>query len=512
MKRVTIQKTFIVGVLATLCCVSLVASAKSNVRSTHQYFESIRDNSVLLRAFLHDFPKGGDLHNHLDGAIYAENYIAWAAADGKCVDLTSYVITAPPCDATRNRPLVKDIVLDGDKVNLLIDAFSLRNYQRRPLSGHDQFFATFIRYLVASFGREGHMIAEATDRAARQNVLYLELMQSYGMHPARELGRQDTLFNTTGALEQLARHEGLEKVVQDTIEFTDRAEREWREVLKCGTQNAAPGCNIEVRYLAQVIRTFPRPQVLAQTLLAFKLIERDPRYVGLNFVAPEDHPVTLRDYRWQMEIIAAIAKLYPGTEQGIALHAGELTLGLVPPEALRSHINDAVRVAGARRIGHGIDIVYEDDFEQLLEHMAQQQIAVEINLTSNADILGVEGDEHPFPLYRQYSVPLVLSTDDEGVSRIDLTHEYQRAVQTFKLSYGDLKALSRNALSYSFLAGESLYSDNTRGRRSAACAKNNPATPDRSDACQRFLDSSEKARLQWRLEQAFLNFEAKFPG
>lgn len=32
-------------------------------------------------------PKGGDLHNHLSGAIYAETFIQWAAQGGLCVDI-----------------------------------------------------------------------------------------------------------------------------------------------------------------------------------------------------------------------------------------------------------------------------------------------------------------------------------------------------------------------------------------------------------------------------------------
>jgi hypothetical protein len=47
-----------------------------------------------------------------------------------------------------------------------------------------------------------------------------------------------------------------------------------------------PACDVEVRFLAQVIRTFPPEQVFAQSLLAFLLIERDPRVVDLNLVAP----------------------------------------------------------------------------------------------------------------------------------------------------------------------------------------------------------------------------------
>ena len=46
-------------------------------------------------------PKGGDLHNHLDGAIYAEDLIDFAASDNLCVVRTSSQLMAPPCDILR---------------------------------------------------------------------------------------------------------------------------------------------------------------------------------------------------------------------------------------------------------------------------------------------------------------------------------------------------------------------------------------------------------------------------
>ena len=150
------------------------------------------------------------------------------------------------------------------------------------------------------------------------------------------------------------------------------------------------------------------------------LVEADDRYVGINFVAPEDHPISLRDYSWQMNLIGNLADSFPKARQGIALHAGELAMGLVPPEDLRYHINEAVFIAGARRIGHGVSVIYEKQLRELLEAMQTRDILVEINLTSNEKILGISGQQHPFELYRRYGVPLALSTDDEGVSRVDL--------------------------------------------------------------------------------------------
>jgi adenosine deaminase len=494
-------------ILAALSIAVGEVSARESL--TESYFKHAKTSPVLLREFLFSFPKGGELHTHLDGAIYAENYIRWAAEDGKCIDLSRYVVAPPPCGDIDNTVPVADVQFNPDVVNAIIDAFSIRNYQNGPLSGHDQFFSTFGRYLQASEGRQGFMLAEVTARAARQNVLYLEIMQSYGMHQARTIVTQSISPDVGSSLNKLMALPAMDTLVADTIKATDKAENQWREALQCKAQPEASGCVVTVRYLAQVIRGFPLDQVLAQTILAFKLIEKDPRYVGLNFVAPEDAPMTLRDYSRQMEIIRDVAAYFPTVKNAVTLHAGELAQPLVTPEALRNHIRQAVQVAGAKRIGHGVDIVYEDSFRDLLASMAAQKILVEINLTSNAVILGIEGDEHPFELYRSAGVPLSLSTDDEGVSRIDLTHEYVRASQTYDLGYAYLKELSRNALAYSFLPGPGLFSDIPNGKLVEACSRSRPPR-DISDRCRVFLTGSEKAQLQWQLEDRFALFEARY--
>jgi adenosine deaminase len=134
--------------------------------------------------------------------------------------------------------------------------------------------------------------------------------------------------------------------------------------------------------------------------------------------------------------------------------------------------------------------------------MAAKKIAVEINLTSNDISPGVKGGEHPLHSYMQAGVPWSLSADDEGVFRIDLTHEYVRGVLEQRLTYADLKTSARNGLEYSFLPGASLWAGRPGGAKAAACAEAGPS-------CDSFLNGSEKARLQARLEQEFSRFEAK---
>jgi adenosine deaminase len=71
-------------------------------------------------------------------------------------------------------------------------------------------------------------------------------------------------------------------------------------------------------------------------------------------------------------------------------------------------------------------------------------------------------------------VPTALATDDLGVSRSDMTHEYLRAVLDQRLTYRDLKAMARASVRHAFL-------------------------PER-----------EKKELGQRLEKAFAAFERSF--
>jgi adenosine deaminase len=193
----------------------------------------------------------------------------------------------------------------------------------------------------------------------------------------------------------------------------------------------------------------------------------------------------------------------------ISLHAGELAPGLVPPDGLSFHIREAVELGHAERIGHGVDVLYETDPAALLKEMGDKHVMVEVNLTSNDVILGVQGRDHPLAAYRAAHVPVALSTDDEGVSRIDLTHEYVRAVTEQGLSYVDLKRSARTSLEHAFLHGDSLWAkpDEFTVRKSA-CAAPITERSEATSACRAFLDANEKAAEEWELERRFGAFEA----
>jgi adenosine deaminase len=469
------------------------------------YFEEVRGTPPLLGAFLRRMPKGGDLHDHLSGAIYAESYIAWAQADGLCVDKQALALVPPPCAAPQAIPAAQ---IHGDDAlySALIDALSMRDFVAGPQSGHDHFFATFAKFSAAGERHGADMLAEAVERAGEETVSYVELMTSPGMGAARKIGAAVGWDEDLGRLRGKMMAAGLGEIVPAVQRDLDEVEAGMRQRLGCGSTAAKSGCAVTLRYLAQVIRVFPPEQVFAQALLAFELATADPRVVGLNLVAPEDDPITLRDYTQQMRILGFLGRQIP--EVKLSLHAGELAPGLVPPEQLRFHIREAVEIAGARRIGHGVDVLYEDDPRSLLSEMAERRVMVEINLTSNDQVLGVRGDGHPFTTYRRFGVPMALSSDDEGVSRGDLTHEYLRAALTYRLGYLDLKDLARNSLEYAFLPGESLWRSSVPFAPREACAGSTPGDGEPTPACAAFLAASEKAQAQWRLEAAFAGFEA----
>jgi adenosine deaminase len=174
-------------------------------------------------------------------------------------------------------------------------------------------------------------------------------------------------------------------------------------------------------------------------------------------------------------------------------------------------VRQALELGHAERIGHGVDVMYERDPLKLLKEMADKHVMVEINLSSNEGILGIKGNEHPLPEYMKAHVPVALSTDDEGVSRIDLTHEYARAAKDYHLSYAQLKRMARTGMEHDFLPGESLWAtqDDFRTAR-GGCRGQTPGTEKPSAACKSLLDKSEKAAAEWELERRFRVFEAAF--
>jgi hypothetical protein len=477
-------------------------------------------------------PKGGDLHNHLGGAVYAEDLIDYAAQDKLCIDKDTMTAVGGQCDAACDSQAAKPAAACGYRdpnfYNAMIDAWSMRNWERGRESGHDHFFATFFKFDLPFRNHIGDEIARAMQRAAADNLQYVELMHTVGGMQSAELGAKLGWDSNFADMREKLLSGGLKDAVRAARSELDRDGETVRRKLGCDVgpddaldgRDAPPrknihdsasepmGCDVTIRYLYQVLRGLPPEQVFAQILTGFELASVDPRVVGLNLVMPEDWYIPMRDFNLHMRMLDYLHGIYPKVH--ISLHAGELAIGLVPPEGLSFHIRHSIEQGHAERIGHGVDVMNEHNAVQLLREMAERKVLVEICLTSNDEILGVKGMDHPFPIYRKYGVPVALATDDEGVSRSDLTHEYLRAFETYDLSYMDLKSMARQSLQHSFLAGTSVWKNAELKTPVGDCAKDSPTNSALSASCSKFLGASDKARLQWKLEQEFANFEKKF--
>ncbi|MGP8259652.1 MAG: adenosine deaminase family protein [Acidobacteriaceae bacterium] len=540
--RLVLASLLLLSTLAPIPVSLLAQPATPGEQRAVRAFEAARAskaNALALDAFLAKMPKGADLHMHLSGAVYAETFLKEAAADNLCVDptalglvkyaaITSYDPVGPICPPG-DVPAAN--VFQNQKLyDALVDAFSMRSFvPSASSSGHDHFFAAFDRFNALDNSHAGQWLDEVATRAAAQNEQYLEVMltpsffdlaplwNSLGWPATPASATPDTEGDTAGTshaeldtLRTKLLAGGMHTEVALDVKEMDDALAQRNRIEHCGQPDAAPACAVKIRYIYQVLRAFPPQQVFAQTLLAFEVASADPNVVGLNFVQPEDAMLAMSEYSRQMHMLDYLHSVYPKVH--ISLHAGELAPGLVPPEGLRFHIREAVELGHAERIGHGVDVMFENDPRALLREMADRHVMVEINLTSNEVILGIVPPHHPLPEYRAAHVPVALSTDDEGVSRIDLTHEYVRAAMEYGLGYLDLKAMARTSLEHSFLPGESLWQrpdDFTHVK--AACAGQTLGAASPTAKCQALLGSSEKATQQWELERRFAAFEASLP-
>jgi adenosine deaminase CECR1 len=138
---------------------------------------------------------------------------------------------------------------------------------------------------------------------------------------------------------------------------------------------------------------------------------------------------TLRDLRRQFSGVR------------LSIHAGEV-------DEPNYHVRDTL-LLGADRIGHGNNLITDDDTMRLMRH---GPYLVEINLISNLLLNYVsEYDQHPFPEYLRTGIPVALSTDDRGMWDSTMSDEFFVAVKEFNLSWDEVKLLSRNSLQFAFV-------------------------------------------------------------
>jgi adenosine deaminase/aminodeoxyfutalosine deaminase len=124
----------------------------------------------------------------------------------------------------------------------------------------------------------------------------------------------------------------------------------------------------------------------------------------------------------------------------LTAHAGES----VGPESIWSAIN-----IGAERIGHALAAQYDSE---LLEVLAEKQIPLEINVTSNIKTGCCKGfEEHPVRDYFDSGLMITLNSDDPPMFGSDLLGEYVLAYERFGFTMEQMREIAANAVEASFL-------------------------------------------------------------
>ncbi|WP_027361188.1 hypothetical protein [Halodesulfovibrio aestuarii] len=470
-------------------------SSSANEKSTQAFYETIRTNPLTLRGFVSGMPKGGDLRVRLKESIYPEEYLLLAEKENYCITLPSY-FAVPPLNGVcppGTSPAKKFFETEKNYQNAIkeLSSSSLNTKQK----------VTSLNALTPD--QFGYLLGAVIKNAAYQHLSYLEVLMPWtpsGLErDAAQIEWKGTLDEMYTALSSIPAMTSVKTEKDHLTSFMTGAEK----YIKNDTTKA-----VMVRMIASVDRTQAPSVVFAKLIYAFKTAVADSRFVGVALTGDEEHPVALRDYKLQLEMIQALKNMAEFSNVKTIITAGYLDFGMIQPTKFKDRIRTAVTTGGATRISHGSAIMFENNSFELLKKLSDKKIPVEIAFTCEEVERSISVSDNPFPVLQKYKVPVVLVTENGGITRIDITNEYVHAAHNYNLSYTDLKTLIRNSLEYSLLPGKSLWKSVSPYIMSDECSDS--LTNKKTGLCQKFLTESPKASKQWDLETEFVEFERKF--
>lgn len=483
--------------LLVLCLTPAFAeqSSSANEKNTQAFYETIRSNPLTLRGFISGMPKGGDLRVRLKESIYPEDYLLLAEKENYCITLPTYYAVPPLNGACPPGTAPAKEFFDSEKnYREAIEDLSSASFNSKQhiISLHeitpDQF---------------GFLLSAVIENAAYQHLDYLEVLLPWApaklLDAANNVTWKGTPQDMYSVLTAVPAMDSIDKGKDRLISFM------------AGTKKHLPiktAQSVTVRMVASVDRTQAPSVVFAQLIYAFKTVAADSRFVGVALTGDEDHPVALRDYDLQLEMLNLLTNMKEFSEVKTIITAGYLEFGMIQPTKFKDRIRMAVTKGNATRISHGSAIMYENNPFSLLNALSEQKIPVEIALTSEEAVRSITAKENPFPVLQQYDVPVVLVTESGGLTRIDITNEYVRAAHDYNLSYAQLKTLARNSLEYSLLPGKSLWKSTSPYIMGDECKDS--LTNKKTGICQKLLTENPKANKQWALETKFVEFERQF--
>ena len=410
-----------------LCITALAGGARADAH----WFEQLKASASpdALYRFLYAMPKGGDLHNHITGSVHSEWYLEEALKQAQNgyryftkvrINNCRFTAGAGPvsyfllyrnitaaeyesldeCEQGEYKPLAE---IEGEEKQRWLNSIRLD----KRFEGRNEFFETHWQRLD-SLVTNPFLVAE----------IIIRNMQAFGAEGLSYLEAQVPVL-------------GFETPTGQAIEPQAVLEIYQRRVM----QPDAVESGVTVRFQVALLRFTPNAEAMLEVL--YKLAAANDQLVGVNMVGREDN-----DKGYPLRFLSTLRKLrqqHHGVR--LSIHAGEV-------DEPNEHIRDTL-LLGADRIGHGVNLITDPDTMLLFRH---GPYLVEINLISNLLLEYVqEYSQHPFPEYLRIGIPVALSTDDRGMWDSTMTDEFFVAVKEFNLSWSEVKQLSRNSLTFSFL-------------------------------------------------------------
>ena len=389
-------------------------------------------NAEDLYRVLYYMPKGGDLHNHLSGSAFPEWWYEAALAEkergyeyytririencrdygGNAFDFVPYYLMFHNIQASQHEQLSACEKNEYKRLEDLTDAEKAAWMDSIRLDkaheGREEFFQTHWQRLYAL----------ANNPWIQAEILY-QNMKAFGDEGL-------VYFETQLAVRGFLRPDGSVMPPEETVDIL-------RERLQ---QEDAVDTGVMVRFQGAILRFRPDAEDSLRFIYRF-VHDNSDVFVGVNMVGREDN-----DKGYPARFLSTMRELrrqYSGVN--LSIHAGEV-------DEPNSHVRDTL-LLGADRIGHGLNLITDDDTLLLLRH---GPYLVETNLISNL-LLEYVSDyaQHPFPEYLRTGIPVALSTDDRGMWDSTMTDEFFVAVTEFNLSWDEVKQLSRNSLAYAFV-------------------------------------------------------------
>ncbi|MGH9597978.1 MAG: adenosine deaminase [Edaphobacter sp.] len=207
------------------------------------------------------------------------------------------------------------------------------------------------------------------------------------------------------------------------------------EAIERGRLRGERDFGVTVYWLIDAVRHFGAEEGAKVFRKAAELRARYPSIVGIGIGGDEAHGGAELFRESYAEAKAAGLRL--------TAHAGE-TAG---PESIWAAIN-----IGAERLGHALSAQGDPE---LLEILAQKQIPLELNVTSNirtgcCKVL----DEHPVKMYFESGLMVTINSDDPPMFGSNLLEEYVLVQERFEFSLEQMRELAANSVEASFLPPE----------------------------------------------------------